>query len=701
MSASETSTARAEPVLDVRDLTIHYRTRSGASPAVTGFNLTIMPGETVGIVGESGCGKSTIAMAIMQHLGRNGTIAGGSILFEGKDMAVMGEAELRAIRTAGIAMVYQEPFSALNPSIPCGEQLLEVVRLREPGAGAAATDVVRQMLADVNLPDPDRVMKAYPHQLSGGQLQRIVIAMALLSQPKLLLMDEPTTALDVTVEAGILELIGEIRLKFGTSILFISHNLGVVRTVCDRVCVMYSGEIVEEGEIADVFAAARHPYTRGLLAALPQPGASKHSRPLRSIPGQVMLPQQRPTGCRFAPRCSFFVEGLCNGRPGIPLHPVSGGGHAARCLRVDDISFDRPEGEQTCDAAKAPGEILLRAEKLSKVYQLPSRSLWARAKGKGKLQLRGNDRLDIEARRAETVAIVGESGSGKSTFARVVMGLEMATGGTVTLGAEEVGRLPVRKRTLAQRTSLQMVFQNPSETLNPSLTVGAQLGRVLHKFVGPLDRIALEQRVFELLDLVRLPREFAGRRPHQLSGGQKQRVAIARAFAGSPKIVVADEPVSALDVSVQAAVIELLLSIQREYETTILLISHDLAVVQYLADRVVVLYLGQIMEQGSVEEVFAPPYHPYTEALLAAVPIADPAIEKRDVVLNGPLPSPLAPPAGCAFCTRCPRRIGPICDDTAPPLQVTESGHVLRCHIPLETLREIPPVFSTKDRQTA
>src|ERR687896_547272 len=343
------------PVLECRNLSISYFTRSGEIPAVIDFNLKLMPGEAHGIVGESGCGKSTVALAIMQYLGRNGRIAGGQIFFEGRDTTTMDEEELRKIRGSQIAMVYQEPMASLNPSMKIGEQLAEVPVYHEGISQADAMERSRKMLANVRVPDPDRIMGSYPHQISGGQQQRVVIAMALLSNPKLLLLDEPTTALDVTVEAGIVELIKEISARFGTSMIYISHNLGLILETCDRITVMYSGEAVEVGSIAEVFAAMRHPYTRGLFASIPVPGADKNSHPLVAIPGQLPLPHQRPPGCNFGPRCSYFVAGRCDAGE-IPMVPVASRDfHASRCIRVDEIDWDAPAGEGKRREATEPG----------------------------------------------------------------------------------------------------------------------------------------------------------------------------------------------------------------------------------------------------------------------------------------------------------------------------------------------------------
>jgi peptide/nickel transport system ATP-binding protein len=683
------------PVLEIKDLNLSYYTRAGEIPAVIDFSLTVQKGESIGLVGESGCGKSTVALAIMNYMGNNGAIKSGSIKFKGVELTTLGEEELRQLRGSKISMIYQEPFAALNPSMTLGRQLMEVPMTHEGIDAQAAYTRALKTLDDVRIPDPERVMAAYPHQISGGQQQRVVIAMALLSNPALLLLDEPTTALDVTVEAGITKLIADISKKYGTSQIYISHNLGLILEVCDRVFVMYSGEVVEEGTINSLFTWPRHPYTHGLFGCIPLPTADKNAAPLRPIRGQLPLPHERPPGCYFGPRCDYFAAGECDAKP-VAMDWVTGSAmsdHRVRCCRWRDIDWgvELERGEK-----KAPmpiGEKTLEVEHMQKYYELRDNSIRALISGNRVRYVKANEALDFDARKAETVAIVGESGCGKSTFAKVLMGLETATSGTVTHAGNEIGRIPVRERSPKQLGSLQMVFQNPFDTLNPSHTVGAQIARVIKKFGVETEKGKIQQRVLELLDIVKLPRDFYIRRPRQLSGGQKQRVGIARAFAGNPSMVIADEPVSALDVSVAAAVTELLMDIQRKNSTTLLFISHDLSVVRYLADRIVVMYLGQIMERGTTEEVFSPPYHPYTEALLSAVPIADPEVSKREIVLEGNLPSVLNPPRGCPFVTRCPRKLGRQCEEERPAVQMASEGHAIACHIPLEVLRSIEPVI--------
>ena len=687
-----------EPVLVCKDLCISYYTRAGEIPAVVDFSLTVKPGETIGIVGESGCGKSTVAMAIMQYMGANGGIKSGSISFKGRDLTTLGEDELRHIRGSEISMIYQEPFASLNPSLKISTQLMEVPLAHENISREEARSRSAQMLADVKLPDPERIMDSYPHQLSGGQQQRVVIAMGLLSKPSLLLLDEPTTALDVTVEAGIVKLIADISKKFGTSQIYISHNLGLILETCDRVFVMYSGEVVEEGTIKSLFTWPKHPYTHGLFSCIPLPTADKNAAPLKPIRGQLPLPFDRPDGCYYGPRCDHFEKGLCD-KDHFKMEFVddSADDHRVRCLRYKDIDHAKYDSDFEDKDRLDIGERVLNVDGMKKYYEVKDTSLKALLSGKTVRHVKANEELNFTAHESETVAIVGESGCGKSTFANVLMGLETSTEGEIRHHGKNISEIAVRDRSTKQIRSVQMVFQNPFDTLNPSHTIGGQISRVIRQFGVETDKEKIFKTVMKLLDIVKLPRDFYYRKPRQLSGGQKQRIGIARAFAGNPSLVIADEPVSALDVSVAAAVTELLMDIQREHKTTLLFISHDLSVVRYLSDRIVVMYLGHILERGSTEEVFSPPYHPYTEALLSAVPIADPEITKREIVLEGDLPSAMKPPKGCPFCTRCHRRIGDICDNEVPPEIMVADRHAIKCHIPIEELSKIEPVITIPD----
>jgi peptide/nickel transport system ATP-binding protein len=666
------------PLLDVQDLRVAYATRAGDVPVIPGLNLRLHAGEALGLVGESGCGKSTVALSIVRYLGRAGRITGGRILFEGRDLATLGDAALRAIRGRRIAMVYQDPMASLNPVMTVGRQLMEVPMIHEGASPATARARALAMLGEVKLADPEALMDRYPHQLSGGQQQRIVIAMALITGPALLIMDEPTTGLDVTVEAAVLDLVRELRSRHRSAILFISHNLGSVVRVCDRVGVMYRGEVVEEGSVRQIFTNPRHPYTRGLLDCLPTLGRDKRRAPLVPIAGQVEPALVRPPGCGFAGRCVHVEVGRCTTRP-IAVAAVHGEpGHRVACVRSDELTrWRRRSSAAASQDTGKPGEPVIAIHHLSKVYE-PRRSLRLSAQP---APVRAVADVDLAAARGQTLAIVGESGCGKSTLAKVLSGLEVATAGSMTLEGVEVGALPVDRRSPALKRKLQMVFQNPDSTLNPSHTVGYAIGRALRRLQGgaPAD---LAAGVARLLEVVKLPPGIAARKPRHLSGGEKQRAAIARALAGDPDVILADEPVSALDVSVQAAIVNLLNEIQAARGATLVFISHDLAVVRYLADTVAVMYLGTVAEFGPVEHVFAPPYHPYTEALLSAVPVPDPDHAVARILLEGPVPRADEMPRGCPFATRCPRRLGAVCDDTPPPVQRLAADHRIACHIP-------------------
>ena len=681
------------PILEIDKFSVSFFTRLREIPAVMDFSVTVQPGEAVGLVGESGCGKSTVALGVMQDLGKNGRVVGGSIKFKGRDLAEMSAEELRDVRGNEIAMIYQEPMASLNPAMKIGKQLAEVPMIHEGIDEAEAKERALQVVTDVKLADPARILDSYPHQLSGGQQQRIVIAMALMSKPALLILDEPTTALDVTVEAAIVELVRDLGKKYGTSMLFISHNLGLVLETCDRICVMYSGEAVERGSIEDVFDEMQHPYTQALFRSIPLPGADKNARPLVAIPGNFPLPHERPTGCNFGPRCDYFEAGRCD-RSDISMVNVSGNDrHATRCLKHEEINWNAPITVGKQKKKGEIGDVVLKMDNLKKYYEVSANALFSSG---SKKVVKANETLSFEARESETLAIVGESGCGKSTFAKVLMGLETATDGEILLDNQSIGNTPIAERDTKTVADVQMVFQNPFDTLNPSMTVGRQIIRALEIFKIGKNEAERKTRMLELLDLVKLPREFADRMPRQLSGGQKQRVGIARAFSGGARIVVADEPVSALDVSVQAAVTDLLMEIQRNEKTTLLFISHDLSIVRYLSDRVMVMYLGHVVELGTTDQVFSPPYHPYTEALLSAVPIADTSIEKKHIVLDGDIPSAMNPPSGCPFQTRCRWKSevpGNLCDTEVPQVRTLDGNHQVKCHLSDEKLAEMEPVI--------
>jgi len=686
------------PILAIANLSISFFTRLREIPAVMDFSCVVQPGEAMGLVGESGCGKSTVALGVMQDLGVNGRIVGGSIRFKGRDLSKMGAEELRRLRGNEVAMIYQEPMASLNPAMRIGKQLIEVSMIHEGISAKAAWALALEVMHDVKLPDPERILRSFPHQLSGGQQQRIVIAMALMSKPALLILDEPTTALDVTVEAGIVELVRELGRKYGTSMLFISHNLGLILETCDRITVMYSGEAVETGSVKDVFDKMRHPYTQALFRSIPLPGTDKNARPLVAIRGNFPLPHERPEGCNFGPRCDYFQAGRCNATE-IAMVPVGGGAHHdSRCLRFGEIDWNAPVVTSVSSKKAEIGEVVLKVDHLKKYYEVSANALF----GGKKRVVKANETLTFDARESETLAIVGESGCGKSTLANLLLGLETATDGRIVLDGHEIQDIHIEKRDTRTISAVQMVFQNPFDTLNPSMRVGRQIMRVLEIFGVGANTAERRARTLNLLDLVKLPREFAERMPRQLSGGQKQRVGIARAFTGGARIVVADEPVSSLDVSVQAAVTHLLMDIQREQKTTLLYISHDLSIVRYLCDRVLVMYLGHVVEIGTTDQVFAPPYHPYTEALLSAVPIADTSVVKTRIVLDGDIPSAMDPPPGCPFQTRCRWKAqvpGGLCEREVPGMRTMAEGHQLKCHLSEGILRGMEPVIRIAAKQ--
>jgi peptide/nickel transport system ATP-binding protein len=690
------------PVLSLKDVAISYETRYGDVEAVRQVNLEVHRATTFGLVGESGCGKSTVAFGIVDFLGANGKIVGGSIKFQERELVGRSQAELRKLRGDQIAMVYQDPMQALNPSVTIGDQLAEVLTTHRGISKKEAWGKCIDMLDRVYMPDATNVMDRYPHQISGGQQQRVVIAMALLNNPALLIMDEPTTALDVTVEAVVLDLIEDLKRDFDTAIVYITHDLGVVARVCDYVGVMYAGEMVESAPVAEVYASPSHPYTQGLMRCVPKLGTTKESSRLYPIRGRVPAPKDRPkNACIFAPRCDYATERCRSERPLLDeIRP----GHQARCFyakEIDAKAWRPPEGlvPELAPAIQKNGEPILNVEGLRTYYQQESKSVLSLIGLGEKLHVKAVDDVSVSVPHGKTLGVVGESGCGKSTLAKTIVGLEAPTEGEVEFLGFDIS-VPVSDRDLNLIEELQMVFQNPDSTMNPSYTVGQQISRPLRRFKSvPRDQVYSE--VIGLLNAVRLDGSYYNRLPRQLSGGEKQRVGIARAFASRPDLVLCDEPVSALDVSVQAAVLNLLMEIQREYGTTMLFIAHDLSVVRFFSDYVAVMYLGHIVEMGPAENIYAPPYMPYTEALLSAVPIPDPLAEQKHIRLEGTVPSALNPPKGCVFHTRCPRRAemlpdgGKICETETPPWQYNTPDHRICCHIPLEELRKMDPVVTT------
>ena len=675
------------PLLKIDNLSVTFHTPSALVHAVRDATLEVHRGEVVGIVGESGCGKSTTAFAIMGYLPDTATVE-GSVLFEGQDMMQLGATELRKLRGNRIAMVYQDPALALNPTMKVGLQIQEVLHEHLGLDASQAVDRAAELIESVGLPDFERVAQSYPHQLSGGQQQRIVIAMALSCDPDLLLMDEPTTGLDVTTEATILDLVADLKGRVNAGILYVSHNLGVVARVADRVVVMYAGQMVEQAPVHDLYKNPRHPYTAGLLSCIPRSIADTGAvTRLRSIPGSVYASALEDSGaCLFADRCPMAQDRCHSEAP----EPASvGEGHESRCFFPDNVGPDLwGEAVEQVSAHQTSGESALAVKGLHRVY-----GRWQRKYlffgPRVNPPVRAVENIDFNVGVGRTVGIVGESGSGKTTVARSIVGLVPRDRGDLELMGED---LPPEAgdRNAEQKASLRMVFQNPTSSLNPKLSVGHTILRPLQKFTD-LDSTEREERACELLEAVGLDSSYMDRQPHELSGGQQQRVALAAAFAGDPDLIVADEPVSALDVSVQAQVLNLLEDQQREKGTAYVFISHDLAVVRYVSDDIVVLYAGHVAESGPAQDVLATPSHPYTEALLSAAPIPDPDAIPTPIRLSGAVPTQHEQFVGCFFAARCPRKIGAICDEIPPPVRTSADSptHEVHCHIPLEELTRL------------
>jgi peptide/nickel transport system ATP-binding protein len=686
-AAFDVSKSDRADALTVVGLSVTYRIRGRDREVLQDISFRVRRGEAYGLVGESGCGKSTVAMATLRYLPRNGKVKAGRTMIAGADVQKLDADALRDLRANKVSMVYQDPARALNPSLTIARQVSEAFEVTGVPPGEALRRT-REMLERVRIASPERVMASYPHQLSGGMQQRVVIAMALASNPALLILDEPTTGLDATVEAEVLDLVAQLREELGTAVLFISHNLAVIGRMCERVGVLYAGKLVEEGATEDVFARPRHPYTVGLLRCLPSAGRDKHSGRLDTIAGALPPPGSVTQGCIYADRCRLADERCRREAPPPYRLSAAHGDQMARCHyheRAIELPRAVPEeasdgtqpGMRLQDKAAAP---LLRARNLSKTFHVSGAAL------------RAVDNVSVDLASGETLGLVGESGSGKTTLARLMLGLLTPDAGSVLEldGAPLAPR--VTRRSDEQVKSLQIVFQNPDSALNRAHSVRRLIGRALTRLAA-LHGPALDERLGTLSTAVRLPERYLDSRTRQLSGGLKQRVAIARAFAGEPRVVVCDEPTSALDVSVQAAILNLLADLQRERGVSYVFISHDLHVVRYVADRIAVLYLGRLMEIGPAAAVFGGPQHPYTEALLSSAPALDGNRERTRIRLAGELPSAISPPTGCVFHTRCPRKLGAICEEQDPPFleagDANGGAHRIRCHIPVATLREL------------
>ncbi len=662
-------------LLSVNNLKVQFATRTSFVTAVDDFSLTIDPGECVGLVGESGCGKTTTGLAVMRLLPGNGHIASGSVVMEGVDLATLSEKEMRHQRGKSVALIPQDPMSSLNPVMKIGRQIGEGLRIHDGASDAEARRRALEVLEMVEMPRPAERLDQYPFELSGGLRQRVIIAMGLVCSPKLLIADEPTTALDVTIQAQILDLIDNLRTQLNMAVLLITHDMGVIAGRSDRVVVMYGGRKAEQAPTDELFHAMRHPYSQALLASMPNlENASKHE--LASIAGLPPDLSKTIIGCRFAPRCSFATSQCRTEDP--PLTGTST--HEFACFHP--VDGPRPvvvRSAATAATATGQGDELLRIENLTKEF--PIKAGFVRHKV-GALSAVADASLIIRA--GETFGLVGESGCGKTTIGRMIVGLEIPTSGKIYFDGKVVSD-PRHTPTREERRDRQMMFQDPYASLNPRMTVADILEEPL-QIQHEGTRRQRQERVNELLLSVGLEPMAAERYPHEFSGGQRQRIGLARALALNPRLIVADEPVSALDVSIQAQILNLMKDLQRERHLSYVMVSHDLAVVYYMADTIGVMYLGKLVEIGDAESVFRTPAHPYTQGLLDAVPVPEPteARARRGRQVTGELPSAVNPPSGCRFRTRCPRAQD-ICANEEPLLQFFGETQQAACHFPLRT----------------
>ena len=706
------------PLLEIEDLRTDIRLRRSTVHAIDGVSLTVDPGECLGIVGESGCGKTMTALSVMRLLPPGGHITAGRISIGGRDITALDNEGMRQVRGNEVGMVFQDPMTSLNPTMTIGSQIAEAVRLHRGASKRAALDRAAEVLGLVGMPRPRERTGNYPHQLSGGMRQRAMIAMALACEPRLLIADEPTTALDVTIQKQILELIDDLRHRLDMSVILVTHDLGVIAGRADRVAVMYAGKVVETTSTGRLYSNPRHPYTEALFDALPERATGKESR-LYSIPGMPPDLTAPPGACRFAPRCRYARDRCDRDEPplagDIPGHrfacffpvgevddsaragmrasppPAASGsaadGAAADGAAADGAAADGAAADSAATAMTGTGAqpaaagdgSLLRVDHLVKNFPVTAGAVLQRKTG----AVSAVADVSFTARKGQTFGLVGESGCGKTTIGRLIVGLEKPSGGSIWFDDRDLTRLGSRDLR-RQRRKVQLMFQDSYASMDPRMRVGPILREPLSiQHIG--SRAEQQRRVEQILDEVGLPAAAADRYPHEFSGGQRQRLGLARALILQPDVIVADEPVSALDVSIQAQILNLMKDLQREHDLTYLFISHDLSVVRYVSDRIGVMYLGKLVETGPANDVYLRPVHPYTKGLIDTIPVAEPEAEraKEHEGVRGELPSAIDPPSGCRFRTRCPFA-QEICAAEEPPLRpFTAAGHSAACHFPL------------------
>jgi len=680
------------PVLRLKDLRTEFHLRVGSVVAVDGVSFDVDEGECVGVVGESGCGKSTTGLSIMRLLPNNGHLTGGSVTLLGRDLAGLDEKEMRSVRGNEVALIPQDPMTALNPTMTIGRQIAEGVRLHRDVSRDQARTRSLEVLRQVEMPQPEERLDQFPHELSGGLRQRVMIAMALACEPKLLIADEPTTALDVTIQAQILDLIDDLRQRLSMAVILITHDMGVIAGRTDRVVVMYAGKVAEEAETAELFGRIRHPYSQALLASVPKIDQRRDER-LLSIPGLPPDLSKPITGCRFAPRCQFATEECHTAEPEL-TDDGSGGAapHRFACYHPVDPDAGIPVEVVHAPASPSPAAVaasggtpnqpIVEVVDLVKEFPVMSGGLFRHQVG----SVKAVSGVSFTIGRGETFGLVGESGCGKTTIGRMLVALERSNAGSIRFEGTEISSMHGRDLG-GHRRDLQLMFQDPYASLDPRMRVGTIIREPLKvNRVG--DTAAQQDKVGSLLDEVGLSRSAVDRYPHEFSGGQRQRIGLARALALDPKLIVADEPVSALDVSIQAQILNLMKDLQARHGLTYLMISHDLAVVRYMADTIGVMYLGKIVELGPASAVYERSAHHYTLGLLNAVPVADVGLARDRAAgrirVAGELPSSMFPPKGCRFNTRCPA-MQPRCIEEEPQLQDFGDGHFAACHFPLQT----------------